>query len=381
MDKDQNEQLHHSTNLSGSNFGKGQLKNQSLLEKNVPGILGHTEARKNLNDKIMKKYKHGTALVKNPSDASYPSKDLPKTSLLYDKFMTSNKVRKNNLVTDGSANDRDMSPSGKEVSTHSQKKGYGERIISSSTGEQKGYASGAPTGPNTKEAPAPTDPKDMAHSSSFPVKSFLEPLSWSRTLKNNPFAPNPPNPNPSHPQKAQSSHKRTESLNLKYSNPPKPQPPNPQDSLNLAVRNSHPSTINPNPNPNQKAPTNPRPEGPPGKAKKIRSAKASSLGTANDFPQNNISGVSGGKNVTIGGDFGVEGKGGGKVGVSGGKKKVWKLLEEIKVRDRELPYFEKAKVIVKEFGAVKAFSVNTHQGTVRNYNEDRVSILLNAQQR
>lgn len=38
-------------------------------------------------------------------------------------------------------------------------------------------------------------------------------------------------------------------------------------------------------------------------------------------------------------------------------------------------------MIVKEFGNVKAFSVNTHQGTVRSYNEDRVSILLNAQQR
>jgi hypothetical protein len=43
----ENEQLHHSTNLSGSNFGKGHMKNQSLIDKNVPGILNHTEARKN----------------------------------------------------------------------------------------------------------------------------------------------------------------------------------------------------------------------------------------------------------------------------------------------------------------------------------------------
>jgi hypothetical protein len=191
----------------------------------------------------MKKYKYGNALIKNPSDASYPSKDLPKTSLLYDKFMTSNKVRKNNLVTDNSANDRDMSPTGKEVSTNSQKRSYGERVISSSTGEQKGYGSGVNAGPNSKEALAPADPKDMAHFSSFPVKSSLEPLSWSRTLKNNPFVAN--NPNPSHTQKVQSSHKRTESLNVKYSNPKtqsqKPELESP-NQLNLGVRNSVGST-------------------------------------------------------------------------------------------------------------------------------------------
>jgi hypothetical protein len=193
----------------------------------------------------MKKYKHGTTLIKNPIDANYPSKDLPKTSLLYDKFMTTNKVRKNNLVTDNSGNDRDMSPNGKEVLTNSQKKSYGERVISSSTGEQKGYGSGANAGPNSKEALAPADPKDMNHSSSFPVKSFLEPLSWSRNLKNNPFVANNPNPNPSLTHKVQSSHKRTESLNVKHSNPkPQSQSPNPDSSnpLNLGVRNSIGST-------------------------------------------------------------------------------------------------------------------------------------------
>lgn len=56
-------------------------------------------------------------------------------------------------------------------------------------------------------------------------------------------------------------------------------------------------------------------------------------------------------------------------------------LENIKRHEALLPPFEGAKVILKDFGRIKSFSVNTHQGVFRNYNEDRVSILLNAQQR
>ena len=48
---------------------------------------------------------------------------------------------------------------------------------------------------------------------------------------------------------------------------------------------------------------------------------------------------------------------------------------------RNIPKFEQTKIIMKRFGKVKGFGVNTHRGCVRNYNEDRVSILLNAQQR
>jgi hypothetical protein len=76
------------------------------------------------------------------------------------------------------------------------------------------------------------------------------------------------------------------------------------------------------------------------------------------------------------------------VGVRGGGNlsnfkaaKATSSLETIKRMEPALPQFESAKVIVKEFGRVKAFAVNTHQGLVRSYNEDRVSILLNAQQR
>jgi len=48
---------------------------------------------------------------------------------------------------------------------------------------------------------------------------------------------------------------------------------------------------------------------------------------------------------------------------------------------RQLPKFEQTKIILKKFGNVTGFGVNTHKGCIRNYNEDRVSILLNAQQR
>lgn len=48
---------------------------------------------------------------------------------------------------------------------------------------------------------------------------------------------------------------------------------------------------------------------------------------------------------------------------------------------KKLPKFEETKIVLKNFGKIVGFGVNTHMGCVRNYNEDRVSILLNAQQR
>jgi hypothetical protein len=62
-------------------------------------------------------------------------------------------------------------------------------------------------------------------------------------------------------------------------------------------------------------------------------------------------------------------------------KKRSSVLESIRRAEHLLPQFEGSKVIIKEFGCIKSFAVNTHQGTIRSYNEDRVSILLNAQQR
>jgi hypothetical protein len=61
--------------------------------------------------------------------------------------------------------------------------------------------------------------------------------------------------------------------------------------------------------------------------------------------------------------------------------RVYLNLDSIRRNERDLPSFESAKTVIKDFGCIKGFSVNTHQGTVRAYNEDRVSILLNAQQR
>ena len=48
---------------------------------------------------------------------------------------------------------------------------------------------------------------------------------------------------------------------------------------------------------------------------------------------------------------------------------------------RKKPGMRESKVVVKPFGEIKAFAVNSYAGVVRNYNEDRVTILVNAQDR
>ena len=40
-------------------------------------------------------------------------------------------------------------------------------------------------------------------------------------------------------------------------------------------------------------------------------------------------------------------------------------------------YYEDAKFSTKSYGSIVSYGVNTNQGQVRNYNEDRVSIILN----
>jgi protein phosphatase 2C family protein 2/3 len=62
-----------------------------------------------------------------------------------------------------------------------------------------------------------------------------------------------------------------------------------------------------------------------------------------------------------------------------------KLLQENKNEVRTLDTylknplenFEKAKFATKSHGLITSYSANTHQGIQRNYNEDRVSIILN----
>jgi len=45
--------------------------------------------------------------------------------------------------------------------------------------------------------------------------------------------------------------------------------------------------------------------------------------------------------------------------------------------DFKLPLLPPAKHSSKSHGVIKGFAANTHNGLVRNYNEDRVSIILN----
>jgi len=45
----------------------------------------------------------------------------------------------------------------------------------------------------------------------------------------------------------------------------------------------------------------------------------------------------------------------------------------------QLPNFEATKCSTKENGVIKAYAANTNQGIIREYNEDRVSIVLNIQ--
>lgn len=63
------------------------------------------------------------------------------------------------------------------------------------------------------------------------------------------------------------------------------------------------------------------------------------------------------------------------------KSRIYHHLNQIRKMESLLPPIDRSKVIIKKFGTIEAFAVNTHVGTVRDYNEDRVSILLNAQQR
>ena len=62
-----------------------------------------------------------------------------------------------------------------------------------------------------------------------------------------------------------------------------------------------------------------------------------------------------------------------------GLRKQKNIVEFIKIREMGLPPFTKARTVLKKFGIIEAFIVNTNKGCVRTSNEDRVSILLNAQ--
>jgi len=57
------------------------------------------------------------------------------------------------------------------------------------------------------------------------------------------------------------------------------------------------------------------------------------------------------------------------------------LIRNIELGSSRLPPFERPKVVIKHHEPFEAFAINTHKGIIRNYNEDRVSVLLNGQKK
>ena len=62
------------------------------------------------------------------------------------------------------------------------------------------------------------------------------------------------------------------------------------------------------------------------------------------------------------------------------------VYQEALLNDRRKGLYEniilpKPKVTVKTFGDIVALGVNTHAGCSRSFNDDRVTILVNAQQK
>ena len=59
------------------------------------------------------------------------------------------------------------------------------------------------------------------------------------------------------------------------------------------------------------------------------------------------------------------------------ENKVPNFLVSHKILFQPHRFYEEAKFSSKSFGSVISYGVNTNQGSIRNYNEDRVSIILN----
>lgn len=73
------------------------------------------------------------------------------------------------------------------------------------------------------------------------------------------------------------------------------------------------------------------------------------------------------------------------VGIRGNKPDLFmenpkSMIKMLMSQSRFLPEFDSPKVIMKQYKSIHSFAVTTHKGIVRNYNEDRVSVLLNVQQ-
>ena len=88
-------------NNVAKSFLKVGFKTQSIMDKNS-GLLNSCEARKNLNEKIMKKYKNSQFNQNNNKDLNSPKmlQNNNKANFIYDKFLNSTKIKKNNLMTE-----------------------------------------------------------------------------------------------------------------------------------------------------------------------------------------------------------------------------------------------------------------------------------------
>ena len=58
-------------------------------------------------------------------------------------------------------------------------------------------------------------------------------------------------------------------------------------------------------------------------------------------------------------------------------KKGTKIPISLDILNESFEKFQKSRISTREFGIIKAYAANTHQGIIRDYNEDRVSIVIN----
>lgn len=380
-------------NLSGSNFNQSfdkaanpNVKMNSFLgpKTSAPiGMLNNSiDNRKNLNDKIMSKYKKSVGGVYSQNNSKLnnsASNDNPKseygknygverqdnsnsfqggkTSGLYEKFISS-KLKKSNLIPSNSNLTKESSfpvkggdYSGKNSAnsfSHDQKylgnNKYAENSQTGINNRNSKYAENSQTGNN-----------NTGNNTGNASTKYSSNLSGKKT---------------------ESSHRKTESMNVNsYSG---------NYGYNNAMKNS--GTMEKNSSKVTSANANKRSNSNTGNS--YNSNRQKSGGFNENY--NNPRIVSSQKNESTNSPFNRNKEDAyhnqnkqfsTKSDAKNIQQKNWEIVDEIRMKERELPHFEKSKVIIKDFGAVKAFSVNTHQGTVRSYNEDRVSILLNAQQR
>ena len=66
-----------------------------------------------------------------------------------------------------------------------------------------------------------------------------------------------------------------------------------------------------------------------------------------------------------------------RVSIDDSFRKEKNIVTAINSKVKQLPPFDNAKAVIKDYGPIRAFVVNTHKGIVRKGNEDRVSIMLN----